>query len=309
MTLPEFVEDIRSPKTDYSISRVGISIILGLFKKYILSSYLYDFISDPFLHPANYASIDLLLASVGYSAYIYVDFSGYTDIANGVSSLLGFRIVENFNLPYIATSVADFWRRWHITLGRWLKHHIYIPLGGSRKGLKRKYLNLMIVMLFSGAWHGAGITYVIWGGLHGIGIIVGDLVGRIGRMINRRLPKLLVTILKPFSSFTAWAITLSFIILARIIFRSPNLDSAILYFKHLISSPHTGSVLLPQWRELTYMLMAYLLSITEVPMRIWLSKVFDYLPLIFLAIFLILIMAVTVSLSPSSMPPFLYYKF
>jgi len=313
MTLPEFTEDVRAPRIDYSKSKVGISIMLGLFKKYILSSYLYDFIKDPFLHPAGYSSNDLLLAAIAYSAYIYVDFSGYTDLSNGISNLLGFRTVENFNAPYLAKSVADFWRRWHITLGRWLKYHVYIPLGGSRGGLLKKYRNLMIVMVFSGIWHGAGLNFAVWGGLHGVGIVVGDFVGRIMKWLSDRLndtwAKFIVTLLTPFTSITAWFLTLSFVILARIIFRTADLDTAWIYFQTLLSFPHTESVMILQWRELIYMLIAYLMSTTEVSVRIWLAKLFDHLPIIFLFIFLCLMLAMIVTLSPSSMPPFLYYKF
>jgi len=309
MTLPEFTQDIRAPKRNYSRSKVGISIMLGLFKKYILSSYLYDFISDPFLHPAGYSSNDLLLAAVAYSAYIYVDFSGYTDLSNGISNLLGFRTIENFNVPYLAKSVADFWRRWHITLGRWLKYHLYIPLGGSQKGLLKKYRNLMIVMTFSGIWHGAGINFAIWGGLHGIGIVVGDFVGRIMKWLSERLPKVIVIFLTPFTSITAWAFTLSFVILARIIFRTADLDTAILYFQTLFAPTNMESTMVLQWRELVYLFIAYLMSTTEVSVRIWFAKILDRLPWIFLFIFLCLMLAIIVTLSPSSMPPFLYYKF
>jgi D-alanyl-lipoteichoic acid acyltransferase DltB (MBOAT superfamily) len=308
MTLDEYVEDIRAPIRDYSIASIGISLTLGLFKKYIISSYLFDFIFDPFKTPWNYGSVDLLIAAAAYSAYIYVDFSGYTDLSNGISRLLGFREVKNFNMPYISKSVAEFWRRWHMTLGRWLKYHIYIPLGGSWKGLPRKYINLMIVMLFSGAWHGTGLNYVLWGGLHGIGIVVGDAATRIANKVAKKISPRLLLILKPFTSFTAWVLTLSFIILARIIFRAGSIEMAQEYFNAMLDPTTTESILPDQWRAMTYMFMAYLLSMTEVPIRKYLATVLNK-TIFLLVIYLVIMIAIIELLKPSTVPPFLYFQF
>ena len=111
---------------------------------------------------------------VAYAVQIYCDFSGYTDIAIGVALLLGFRFPENFDRPYAAASVQDFWRTWHMTLSRWLRDYLYIPLGGNRKGTVRTYVNLMITMLLGGLWHGAAWHFVVWGGLHGVYLSVGQ---------------------------------------------------------------------------------------------------------------------------------------
>jgi D-alanyl-lipoteichoic acid acyltransferase DltB (MBOAT superfamily) len=117
--------------------------------------------------------LDVLFAVYGYAVVIYADFSGYTDIAIGIVTLLGFRFPENFDRPYTARTVQDFWRRWHMTLSRWLRDYLYIPLGGSQKGVRRTYLNVLITMLLGGLWHGAAWTFVAWGGLHGLGLAVG----------------------------------------------------------------------------------------------------------------------------------------
>jgi D-alanyl-lipoteichoic acid acyltransferase DltB (MBOAT superfamily) len=132
-----------------------------------------------FAVPQSYGSLDTLLAVYGYAAQIYCDFSGYTDIAIGCALLLGYRFPRNFNAPYTATDPQAFWRRWHISLSTWLRDYLYFPLGGSRKGSLRTYVNLMITMLLGGLWHGAGWTFVVWGGLQGTYLVTHRLWARI----------------------------------------------------------------------------------------------------------------------------------
>jgi D-alanyl-lipoteichoic acid acyltransferase DltB (MBOAT superfamily) len=139
-----------------------------LFKKVVLSSYISSAIVDPvFANPGLHSGPEVIFAVWGYAVQIYCDFSGYTDIAIGCALLLGFRFPENFNSPYTSRSLQDFWRRWHITLSFWLRDYLYIPLGGNKGSRWVMYRNIMITMLLGGLWHGAGWTYVAWGGLHG----------------------------------------------------------------------------------------------------------------------------------------------
>lgn len=148
----------------------GIQIfVFGLFKKIVLADRLGVFVDDVFFTPTAYNTATVVLAVISYSLQIYFDFSGYSDMAIGVAKMVGFDFKPNFNLPYIAKGMSDFWKRWHISLSSWFQDYLYIPLGGSRKGELRTYLNLIIVMAVSGLWHGAGITFVVWGVLHGIG--------------------------------------------------------------------------------------------------------------------------------------------
>jgi D-alanyl-lipoteichoic acid acyltransferase DltB (MBOAT superfamily) len=158
-----------SPDRDHiRVNRAFLLILAGLFKKVILSNTLSERLVEPvFAAPANYHVGDVLLAIYGYAAQIYCDFSGYTDIAIGCALLLGYHFPRNFNAPYTATDPQDFWQRWHISLSSWLRDYLYIPLGGSRGGTGRTYMNLMITMLLGGLWHGASWTFVIWGGLQG----------------------------------------------------------------------------------------------------------------------------------------------
>ncbi len=148
-------------------------IVNGLIKKILISDYIsINFVDQVYFEPAKYSGFMNLMATYGYSIQIYCDFSGYTDIAIGLSLLLGFRLNLNFDSPYKSTSITEFWRRWHISLSSWLRDYLYISLGGNRKGKLRTYLNLLITMLLGGLWHGAHVRFIIWGALHGIALAV-----------------------------------------------------------------------------------------------------------------------------------------
>jgi D-alanyl-lipoteichoic acid acyltransferase DltB (MBOAT superfamily) len=154
-------------------SRALWLISRGLFKKVVIASYMATHGADPlFAVPARHAGIEALFGVYAYAIQIYADFSGYTDIAIGLALLLGIRFPQNFDSPYRSLSLQEFWRRWHMTLSRFLRDYLYIPLGGSRKGTRRTYINLMVTMLLGGLWHGASWTFVAWGALHGAGLVL-----------------------------------------------------------------------------------------------------------------------------------------
>jgi alginate O-acetyltransferase complex protein AlgI len=151
-------------------------IAQGLFKKVVIASYLGTNAVDPlFGFPHQHGGVEALLGVYAYAIQIYADFSGYTDMAIGLALLLGVRFPQNFDAPYKSRSLQEFWRRWHMTLSRWLRDFLYIPLGGNRRGNRRTYVNLMLTMLLGGLWHGAAWTFVAWGGLHGLGLAAGRL--------------------------------------------------------------------------------------------------------------------------------------
>lgn len=169
----EFIPQLKQPpKTDqipflFSI----VLIVLGLFKKVVIANYLGVDIVDPiFENPKAYGSLDMIFAVYCYAVQIFCDFSAYTDMAIGLAYLLGYQFPLNFNQPYRATSLKDFWNRWHISLSRWLKEYLYIPMGGNRVSEKRTYQNLLITMGLGGLWHGASWNFITWGLLHGIGL-------------------------------------------------------------------------------------------------------------------------------------------
>jgi alginate O-acetyltransferase complex protein AlgI len=181
----EFLPQLASPRDpDHVAVSSGLALIaLGLIKKVMIADFLARAIVDPvFAVPQAYSAPDALMAAYAYAAQIYCDFSGYTDMAIGLALLMGFIFPQNFNAPYRSTGFREFWRRWHMTLSRFLRDYLYIPLGGNRKGRFRTYLNLMVTMVLGGLWHGAAWTFVLWGTFQGAGLITEHrLDGRIGR--------------------------------------------------------------------------------------------------------------------------------
>ena len=165
----------RMPARDTPIEagRATFLILAGLFKKIVVANWLATHLADPvFSWPEMYSGPDILLAVYAYAVQIYCDFSAYSDIAIGTALLLGFHFPMNFNAPYLAPSLRDFWRRWHISLSSWLRDYLYIPLGGSRRGVGRTYRNLLVTFLLGGLWHGAAWTFVLWGAFHGAYLVV-----------------------------------------------------------------------------------------------------------------------------------------
>jgi alginate O-acetyltransferase complex protein AlgI len=213
--------------------KAGIQIfVFGLFKKIVLADHLGVFVDDVFRAPTAFNTGTVVLAAISYSLQIYLDFSGYSDMAIGASKILGFDFEPNFNLPYLSQNVSEFWKRWHISLSSWFRDYLYIPLGGSRKGTARTYLNLMVVMLVSGLWHGAGWTFLAWGALHGIACCAGKAAGKY---------------LKVLGPYGNGIITFVFVTLFWVVFRADNIDTAVQAWTGVftahggISQPYTWS--------------------------------------------------------------------
>jgi D-alanyl-lipoteichoic acid acyltransferase DltB (MBOAT superfamily) len=168
--IPQF-ESPRDPRY-VDTSRAFFLIATGLFMKVVIANHLAASIVDEvFGAPEQHSSLEVLVGIYAYAVQIYADFFGYTNIAIGIALLLGFQFPQNFNAPYTAVSITDFWRRWHMTLSRWLRDYVYIPLGGNRGGRLLTYRNLMLTMLIGGLWHGAGWTFVAWGAIHGTALV------------------------------------------------------------------------------------------------------------------------------------------
>jgi alginate O-acetyltransferase complex protein AlgI len=195
---------------------VGLTIFLiGLVKKVVVADQIAHYVSPIYALAAHEPAIGFVLAwqaALGYTLQLYFDFSGYSDMAIGLARLFGVRLPANFNSPYAALSIVNFWRRWHMTLSRFLRDYVYIPLGGNRHGPVRRYLNLMLTMILGGFWHGAGWTFILWGSLHGFYLLIAHAWESFARV---RVPAPL-----------AWGMTLLAVIVAWVIFRAPDLESA-----------------------------------------------------------------------------------
>lgn len=157
---------------DWDRVKSGLALMLvGLIKKMVIADQLSVLVNHVYDNPRSFSGTPLILATYFFAFQIYCDFSGYTDIARGAARVMGFDLVLNFDKPYLAQNIADFWRRWHISLSSWFRDYVYFPLGGNRAGFRRQYVNLMIVFVLSGLWHGASWNFVVWGALHGLLII------------------------------------------------------------------------------------------------------------------------------------------
>lgn len=220
--IPQFKE---APKISRGMAAASILLILwGLFKKVVIASELATGLVDPvFAAPSNYGQSHLLLAAYGYAVQIYCDFSAYSDMAIGLAGLLGYRFPRNFNQPYRAASLQDFWRRWHISLSSWLRDYLYISLGGSRHGLFRLCIALFLTMFLGGLWHGASWNFVIWGALHGAVLAMERIWGEARKKLFpnlRQIPRWIAIIL-----------TFHFVTMAWIFFRLESFTDAMSYLK------------------------------------------------------------------------------
>ena len=171
-----FKDEIDKPSISESFVMEGIGmIIIGLVKK-AAGDYIALYPLAIYANPSGYNGFDHLFAMYGFALYIFLDFSAYTDMARGISRVFGIELPNNFASPYRSTSMIEFWKRWHITLSTWIRDYLYIPLGGSRRGLGRSYFNVMVTFILSGIWHGVGANFALWGAMHGIGVVVNRFV-------------------------------------------------------------------------------------------------------------------------------------
>ena len=299
----ELIPQLETPRDPRRVdtSRAFYLIATGLFKKVVIANYLASSIVDQvFAAPGQHSSLEILIAVYAYAAQIYADFSGYTDIAIGIALLLGFSFPQNFDSPYAAVSVQDFWRRWHMTLSRWLRDYVYIPLGGNRRGNVATYRNLMLTMLIGGLWHGAAWTFVVWGGLHGAA-----LAGERWWRERRGAPARRAT---GWPLWRARILTFHFVCLAWIFFRSDSFASAWDMIEGLFTQWGRPSPLVTSG-----VLLALAVGIgsqylpARVP-RILMAR-FSRLPVLAQATVLALALMLTSVLGPEGVAPFIYFQF
>ena len=299
----EFLPQLTRPRDPRRIdaSRAYFLILGGLFKKVVLASYLGSNIVDQvFGAPDQHSSLEILIAIYAYAVQIWADFSGYTDIAIGVALLLGFQFPQNFDSPYTATSVQDFWRRWHMTLSRWLRDYVYIPLGGSRGGSLKTYRNLLLTFLLGGLWHGAAWRFVIWGAIHGTALSVERLFRERGRANPR-----------PDTATRRWIrrfVTFQVVCLAWVFFRADTWDTAWEMLGRLFTEWGQASPLV------TFGVVAAIaggigvqyVSGSVVP---WLMERFSRVGMAGQAAMIAGALVVIDTLGPQGVPPFIYFRF
>jgi len=269
----------------------GLSMfVVGLFKKLALADYLALYVDRVYDAPAHHGPAALALATFAFGWQIYFDFSGYTDMARGVARMMGFRLMLNFNNPYLATGLGDFWRRWHISLSTWFKDYVYIPLGGNRHGQARTYVNMLATMLISGLWHGAAWTFVIWGALHGV-----------GRVLTRRLESTAFYRDKVPRCLKR-AMVFIFVTFAWIFFRAHSLNDACLIVTRIFSAGGQG----PQFPLLALALVAAVWAYQ----LLWESKVKPVLRLAPVRVALVVMMILYLAMVPGAQgQPFIYFQF
>jgi len=249
--LPQFYE---KHKFEYKRVTDGLKLMLwGFFKKMVIADSLAAVVGAVYSSPSQYTGTPLIIATIFFAFQIYCDFSGYSDIAIGLAQIMGFKLMDNFKRPYFSRSLGEFWKRWHISLSTWFKDYLYIPLGGNRVAIPRWYLNLLIVFIVSGLWHGASWTFVIWGTLHGIYLII--------EIITKPLRKFLIKTMgllkfKKIRTLIEITITFSLVNVAWVFFRARSISDAIYIVTHLFTDltwhiPSTGIGL--GWNRFIYL--------------------------------------------------------
>jgi alginate O-acetyltransferase complex protein AlgI len=291
----EFLPQLRTPRDprDVAVGAGVLLIIVGLVKKVVIADFLARNAVDPvFAVPEAYAAPDAWTALLSYAVQIYCDFSGYTDIAIGLALLMGFVFPQNFDRPYRSLSVREFWRRWHMTLSRYLRDFIYIPLGGNREGQAKTVRNLLITMLLGGLWHGAAWGFVLWGALHGAALSLEHL----RRGSARALPPAV-----------AWVVTFLFVTLAWIPFRAPNLDTAWAFGRRLVT-PGAATVLTPGIAAAVVGVLALQLA-PERPLDALRERLVALPPAVLGASLAVAVALVAAAVPGNAVPPFIYFQF
>ncbi|MEY9934315.1 alginate O-acetyltransferase complex protein AlgI [Catenulispora sp. GP43] len=298
----EFIPQLAGPRDPDRVpaARAFGLIAGGLVKKMVVADMIGTKLVEPvFGTPQAHNGTETLMAVYGYAVQIYCDFSAYTDMAIGLALLLGFRFPDNFDRPYTARSLQDFWRRWHMTLSRWLRDYLYIPLGGNRGGSLKTYRNLMLTMLLGGLWHGAAWTFVIWGGIHGVGLAAERVWTSLA--IPVRIPQ-------PVKTAVARVVTFHVVCLAWVFFRAPDLNTAFAVLGRLFAGgPNTGIV-----TPTIVLLIVTALAVQWLPRGTGarLQKAFVTLPVYAQGISLGALLLVVAAVSGGQgVAPFIYFRF
>ena len=304
----DFIPQIRKPLlvTDEMFGRGVFFILIGLFKKAVISDYIsINFVERIFANPALYSGVENLFGIYGYALQIYCDFSGYSDMAIGIALLLGFHFNKNFDSPYKSASITEFWRRWHISLSSWLKDYLYISLGGNRKGKIRQYANLIITMFLGGLWHGASWNFVVWGLFHGIALaahkfwmtLTGRKKGEESHGIRR---------------FFGILITFHFVCFCWIFFRNADFSTSLDMIKQICTTFRPQ--LFPQliagyWEVFALMALGFFLHFCPDRWENACCKTVIRLPLMGKAVLMLALIYLVIQMKSTEIQPFIYFQF
>lgn len=299
--LPQFKEHLRVTALDFEIGLAQFGV--GAVKKLVISDRIAPHVDLIFEAPGNYDGFTLLQGLLGYALQIYCDFSGYSDMAIGAARVMGFRFMENFQMPYSAVNITEFWRRWHISLSTWFRDYLYIPLGGNRKGVARTYVNLIFTMLLCGLWHGASWNFVFWGGLHGVSLAIHRAWMAWApqfSMGNHPSVRFVWTLLSRL-------LTLGVVLVGWLFFRAQSWSAAIEYLSRLMTWSHDGTRFISPY-ILPTLAAVFLTHLVMQKDRNWAQKIPERLipeRIAFYAGIALLI----VCLGASDSAPFIYFQF
>jgi D-alanyl-lipoteichoic acid acyltransferase DltB (MBOAT superfamily) len=271
----------------------------------VISDYIsVNFVDRVFDDPQLYSGFDNLMAVYGYAIQIYCDFSGYSDMAIGISLLLGFRLPLNFNSPYVSLSITEFWRRWHISLSTWLKDYLYISLGGNRKGKFRQYVNLMLTMLLGGLWHGAANKFIIWGALHGGALAIHKAWMEYVPWAGKQNSKLY--------NIIAGLVTFHFVCFCWIYFRADDVPSVKMMLSRIFNNFSLPDAMLKAqsyWKVFSFVVIGYILHFVPKRFKLNLEERFSIMPLVLQVGIVAFIIIAAYQVASSEVQPFIYFQF
>ena len=304
----DFVPQIRRPLfvSSEMFGQGVFFIVSGLFKKAVVSDYIsVNFVERIFDNPALYSGLENLFGVYGYALQIYCDFSGYSDMAIGLALLLGFHFPMNFNSPYKAESVTDFWHRWHISLSTWLRDYLYISLGGNRKGKIRTYVNLMLTMLLGGLWHGASWNFIVWGGLHGAALALHkffrNATGRPKTYHSTGLRRLFAVV-----------VTFHFVCFCWIFFRNSTFEASMVMIRQIFTAFHPElfmQLVTGYWQVFVLMASGFLLHWCPDSWQDACGRAVTRLPLVGQALLVVAVVYLVIQVKSSDIQPFIYFQF
>ncbi len=277
-------------------------IIAGLIKKVFISDYIsINFVDRVFDNPELYSGFMNLMAVYGYSIQIYCDFSGYSDMAIGLAALMGFKLPINFNSPYKASSITDFWRRWHISLSTWLRDYLYISMGGNRKGKIRTYFNLLMTMLIGGLWHGAATKFIIWGGLHGLALAFHKVWMKYVKVSWGKTGKILAALL-----------TFHFVAFCWLYFRATDVPTVKLMLNNIIFDFNWAGIpsrFTGYWKVFVTILIGFGIHLLPSSLKDRLRNWFSSTPLYVKVLVFVAVIFITYQATSAELQPFIYFQF